>query len=225
MAERGRPRQGEYRRKTQMLAARVKPETRARLRDAAAESRRSITQELEYRLIRSFDEDVTMFERFGGRRNYALMRLIAAAMDQALSISHPLDRNPDWSADPFKYDQFVRVVRYLLEEFRPPGDRDYPTDDEIRRMWLGSQGEQAAAGALLEIKGASPELSLDPKNINPAIRSDLGAWVDRIGRQPGRGPIGRVVGNAEAHRQKAEEMEAEAMSRVKQSPKGARTRK
>ena len=87
MARRGRKPKGEYVGKTKVFSTRLRADTKSALGRAAAKSGRSLSQEVEHRLRRSFDEDRDLFERFGGRENYALLRLIGSCLEYNSSRS------------------------------------------------------------------------------------------------------------------------------------------
>ena len=63
------------------LNMRTTPKTRGQLERAAAESGRSLVQEVETRLERSFLSDDAKFDDFGGKEKYALARLFAVSAD------------------------------------------------------------------------------------------------------------------------------------------------
>jgi hypothetical protein len=57
MARRGRPPKGEYPEKKRVFASRIREDTWEMLQRAAAKSGRSLSQEFEFRLRRSLDDD------------------------------------------------------------------------------------------------------------------------------------------------------------------------
>src|SRR5689334_20687046 len=82
MAEtRGRKPTGNYKLKTDVMSTRIREDTKAALQAAAKARGHSLSQEIELRLRRSFDEDKGLIERFGSRRNYAILRLLGDLMD------------------------------------------------------------------------------------------------------------------------------------------------
>lgn len=68
------------RRKT--TSTRITPETRAQLEEAAAQTGRSLAQEIEFRLEKSFLTDDARFAQFGGKEKFTLCRLFAVCADQ-----------------------------------------------------------------------------------------------------------------------------------------------
>ena len=78
--KRGRPPLPPEEGKRYPLNMRTTKEVREKLEAAASESGRSLTQEVEFRVQQSLRDDEARFEAFGGTHNYALMRLISAAI-------------------------------------------------------------------------------------------------------------------------------------------------
>ncbi len=116
MAKRGRPPKGHYPEKKRVFASRIREDTWAKLREAAARSGRSISQEFEHRLRRGLDEDEKIESTFGDQRTHALMQLAAKAVN-----SMPNLRNPKvhWTADPDLFTQALEVITKTLNIFRP----------------------------------------------------------------------------------------------------------
>lgn len=118
MAERGRKPKGNYKQKTQVFSSRIRADTKAALEEAAKNSGQSLSQEIEYRLRRSFDEDKGMIERLGGRENYAVLRLIGSVMGVMFNAAGSAGC---WLHDPYLFEQLVKTVGVVLQELRPPG--------------------------------------------------------------------------------------------------------
>jgi hypothetical protein len=86
MGRRGPPPKGEYGGKigrTAVLSTRLQPDTRARLVAAKTASGRSLSQELEHRLRRTFIEEDKAVEFYGTEQNAAVVRLIGATIQSA----------------------------------------------------------------------------------------------------------------------------------------------
>lgn len=62
------------------LNMRTTRKVRDRLEAAAIDTGRSLTQEVEYRLQRSFEDEDAIFESFSGEHTYRLMKLLGAAV-------------------------------------------------------------------------------------------------------------------------------------------------
>lgn len=111
---------GEYVGKSQVFSTRIRPDLRSRLEQASKKSGRSLSQEIEHRLRRSFVEDDKIAERFGGRRNYWVMKIIALALEGADAGFHT--KNGNWLDDPVSFDRALGTIRAWLMMIRPPGD-------------------------------------------------------------------------------------------------------
>jgi hypothetical protein len=201
--QRGRKPKGNYKQKTEVFSTRIRADTKAALEAAARERGHSLSQEVEYRLRRSFDEDKGLIEKLGGRENYAVLRLISSLMGvmynpAALSFDEVfLERS--WLHDPYLFDQLLKAIAIVLEQLRPPGSSSVPPvegpmGDALEAM-APLQGVRNAARLLAAVKDAPPDLPLSAADnpVHPAvpfIRHDLGAVGDRIGNQEkGRGLI------------------------------------
>ena len=83
MGRRGPQPKGEYGGKigrTAVLSTRLQPDTRRRLVAATEASGRSLSQELEHRLRRTFIEDDKAVEFYGSQSNAAILKLIGAVI-------------------------------------------------------------------------------------------------------------------------------------------------
>lgn len=176
MGKRGPKPKGPYASKTSVLSTRIRPETRAALESVAKAKRRPLSQEIEHRLRRSFDEDTRIESIFGNAETYGLMRAIASVVNVTATNAAKAIRaarhgkQVDWMSDPYVYDQAVRSIRVILELFRPPGDRSRPplpvpegvpkwrvrkTESEIYGLGEGiTWGEGAAINLLRAIRDA-----------------------------------------------------------------------
>ena len=114
LARRGRPPLAETEGKRSVLNARVTRETRQRLQEAAANSGRSLSQEIEFRLERTFAQDDARYEDFGGEIHHRFFRVLA---DTGQIIGDQSGR--DWFEDGEAYDQWIAAVALLLGQFRP----------------------------------------------------------------------------------------------------------
>jgi len=199
IGQRGRKPRGNYKQKSAVFSTRIRADTKAALEAAAKEQGHSLSQEAERRLRRSFDEDRGLFEKLGGRRNYAVLRLIAALMG---TVSNPYySPETSWLDDRRLFDQLVKMVDTVFAELRPLGP-DQP-EDEVDLAARNVESNQKVAFALLAVRDAPPELPIDATNPATFIRSDLGPVAERIGRQPGRAA---VSGNSLDFRREAEEL-------------------
>jgi TraY domain-containing protein len=111
------------------LSLRVTPDTKRRLDAAATEAGRSLSQEAEFRLERSFERQdlvADVLELAYGPRFAGILVLLA-------EISHvgrfagfvsgkTFEASENWLNDPFAYDQAVTAANLILEGLRPRGD-------------------------------------------------------------------------------------------------------
>ena len=164
---RGRKPKGEYAEKGVTLSTRIRSDTRAALEEAAKASGRSLSQECEHRLRRSFDEDEALIDRLGGRQLYAMFRMIAAAMEltvmQWQQFSSAKDERFDWIADPFGYDQAMKAAISVMDRLRPPGDPTMPAmsapegiPQEIWDTFIKNSGKLMAGSVAKKVAEAEP---------------------------------------------------------------------
>jgi hypothetical protein len=183
MAERrGRRASGNYKQKTHVFSTRITADLREALGVAANNKGHSLSQEVEHRLRRSFDEDIGIIERFGNRRNYSVLRLISSYMD---AIYNPIDLQASWLDDPYVFAQLVKAVSVMLAQLRPPGDPAPPAGSTMALAPDTFQGDVAAAYWLGMVKAAEPDMlpvggNNKETNLAALIRSDLGQIAERI---------------------------------------------
>jgi hypothetical protein len=202
MRRRGPNPKGEYAEKSAVLSTRIREDTRQALTDASKASGRSLSQEIEYRLRRSFDDDARIVDIFGGQQNYAVLRLLSGVMS---AVSNPFLPATGWLDDPYRFNQVLKIINTVLEEFRPIGNPELQTQDEGTRIAGELQAGTVSAMAVDALKRATNELPLDPKNNPfPRIKSDLAPVAARVGNQPGRGI---AMGNWKDILRQAEELE------------------
>lgn len=166
---------GEFQNKSRVLSTRIREDTRKALAEAASASGRSLSQEIEYRLRRSFDNDRMISEKFGNRQNYALLRMLASLFDQA-----PNERK-SWLYDPDNFNHVCDSITRVLLALRPPG-ADAPDD---RDRFFGELNASAVADELGAADAAMPpDESANTLNF---IKADLGDVADRLKALQGSG--------------------------------------
>jgi TraY domain len=124
-AKRGRPAHGEYAGKTDVMSFRIRPDTKADLKRAAAASGRSLSQEAEHRLRRGLDEDETISSFWGDSRTLAMMQLAAQAV---LSLGKVRGAEVHWTADAELFDAAMEKIFGTLQVFRPIVGTSFSTD-------------------------------------------------------------------------------------------------
>jgi hypothetical protein len=116
MATRGRRPKGEYPEKKRVFASRVREDTWAKLKQAAARSGRSVSQEFEHRLRRGLDEDEPIESTWGDPKTLAMMRLAAQAVQ---SLGKVQNAKVHWTADVDLFDAALEAITGTLRVFRP----------------------------------------------------------------------------------------------------------
>jgi hypothetical protein len=137
MGKRGPQPKGEYGGKigrTAVLSTRLQPDTRRRLVAATETSGRSLSQELEHRLRRSFIEDDKAVDFFGSQSNAAIAKLIGTVIQStctnwsvktADSWVPDLHKGPgEWLRDPKLFDEVLTAIVHALMWFKPSGGGD-----------------------------------------------------------------------------------------------------
>src|SRR5881275_67305 len=115
---------GEYVGKSSVFSTRIRPDLRQKLEQAAKKTGRSLSQEIEHRLRRSFVEDEKISEMFGDRRTFLLMQMMAMAIRFKGDKGQP----GEWLENPDDFEIAIAAALAVLEAVRPPGsvDRDNP---------------------------------------------------------------------------------------------------
>jgi hypothetical protein len=191
MGKRGPAPRGEYAGKSQVLSTRIRPDTRKFLTDAAAASGRSLSQEIEHRLRRSFIEDDKITSTFGNRRNYRLMQVIAITVGELYRKDDPTGAERDWLDDPVLFQQAEAAVTALLSSLRPPPSNSAaPSTAAPSNDWVGETlrspvvGLQKMALTFDAIQNADPALPLDRgsrrQHLAALMKGDLGDLADRV---------------------------------------------
>ncbi len=131
---RGRPALDPSDRKSRNLTFRSRGDLRARLDQAASQSERSISEEIEYRLERSFTDQSLMFEAMRltyGPELAGLLLLIGAAMKTTgpragFHSTGSYEAAQHWWNDPYAFGQVAQGVHALILAFKPPGNVTLP---------------------------------------------------------------------------------------------------
>jgi hypothetical protein len=139
------------------LGVRVTPEIKSKLETAARDSGRSINQETELRIERSFVVGDLLSEAlsvaFGERLAGILFVLGTAMIDQGRRITDRTDRRVDWTADSMAYDAAVFAAVRLLEYGRPDGNRASDSDRNVAAQWVDELIEELNGDRADEILG------------------------------------------------------------------------
>lgn len=209
MAKRGRKPKGEYPDKVAVLSTRITAKLRQQLEDASTRSGRSLSQEIESRLSRSFDREEHIKAAFGDRRNYAFCRLISAFVD---GLWNPEKPDQFWLSDPYQYNQAVIGIKGLLEHLRPEGTTELTSKSSVLNIAAELQGSQRMGALIVALLRVDPTMDAPIAN----IRADMSPKVTARIKAP-------FYGNAKMFRAEADRLEqlerAGAESKSKPKPK------
>jgi len=165
MAKRGPKPKATQTGRSVVFSSRMAPELKAALDEAAEKAGRTLSEEIQRRLRRTFVDDEQVAERFGDRQTYRLLQLIATAI-KLVPHSH-LSSGPRefWLQDAGLFDITMKLIVRMLETVRPDGDpsglhvnHDAPSEDvaRIREFFVN----QLADLMWLEVVKADPDLPL-----------------------------------------------------------------
>ena len=169
---------GEYVGKSSVFSTRIRPDLRQKLDQAAKKSGRSLSQEIEHRLRRTFVEDEKISDSFGDRRTFLLMRMMA----MAIRFKGDDKRPGEWLENPDDFEIAIAAALSVLEAVRPPGAVD------SGNPFLAHGVKMKAAGISFdiwnEIKQSNPALPLNQgtraEHWNAMAKADLGEIADRV---------------------------------------------
>lgn len=192
---------GEYAGKSSVFSTRIRPDLRKNLEKAAKASGRSLSQEVEHRLRRSFVEDDKIADAFGDRRTYRLMRMMADAihLSQEQDVTEPRRRalpgvarrayppnkshQPDpvgdnWLDDPLRFRVALAAMRSVVEAIEP---RSWLPDDGESVILPNTLGAVIAGNLWEAVTQANDSIELGSgslaDHINSIARSDIGEDV------------------------------------------------
>jgi hypothetical protein len=174
---RGPQPRGEFEDKRRTLTTRITDITRQRLEAASRTNGRSLSQEIEWRLERSFEQQGALREAMDlwcGRKLAGLLLLLGHVMRMAGANARtlPTDGMPaygwDWFSNAYAYDQAVRAAKCAFERYRPDGDPSILPNGEQAVGWSG-RGEALTDAVLDAIAAAKDQFELEGE-----VRARLG---------------------------------------------------
>jgi hypothetical protein len=197
---RGRPPVPAETRKRNNVTIRMRDELKAKVEQSADAHQRSISQEIERHLERSFDQDQRLEDVFGSADLFGLLRVVGAAMDVAgKSAAFMATRSPEasrgWIDHPDAYDQALQAAVDVLQRLRPPGKvelpdrrppahhpkppgyRDMVTGREVTEEEFYRIGKERMAKDKPAVRLASRQLDSE------ATRANLGRLADRLDKE------------------------------------------
>jgi hypothetical protein len=186
MGKRGPQPKGEYGGKvgrTAVLSTRLQPDTRKRLVAATVVSGRSLSQELEHRLRRTFTEDDKAVDFYGSLSNAAIVKVLGAVIRSTCTswLAKTADgwvpdvhKDPgEWLRDPKLFEEVLRAIVHALMWFKPKGSRDE------QFLFYHSTAERI----INEIRAADPSLPMDkrstPQHAMALLKDGLGDLARR----------------------------------------------
>jgi hypothetical protein len=168
----GRKPKGEYSGKSLVFSTRISPELREALEKSANSSGRSVSQEVEHRLRRSFAEDETIVDLFGSRQTYRIMRMMADAVHisqrQGEFVGRP-DVVFDWITNPAAFHLARQAIISILDMIEPGGIRG--TEAEMQAASV--LGHAVAATLWEKVSVADSAIPPAKKGRAAAYKSDL----------------------------------------------------
>ena len=168
---------GEYAGKSSVFSTRIRPDLRRYLEKAAKTSGRSLSQEVEHRLRRSFVEDDKIADAFGDRRTYRLMRMMADAihLSQELDMTEPRRRALPQEQD--VAEPRGRAPRTGARRADPPNKPRQP--DPVGDNWLDDPFRFRVALAAMRsvVVAIEPRSSLPDDGESMIIPNTLGAVI------------------------------------------------
>ncbi len=147
---------GEYAGKSSVFSTRIRPDLRQKLEQGAKQSGRSLSQEIEHRLRRSFVEDEKISDAFGDRRTYLIMKMIAMGINLPRMREEP---DVSWLDDPYYFDLSIGTALSILEAIRPKGEITAPEND-IVRLVADLRAEGTAQSLWGKVLRANPSLPI-----------------------------------------------------------------
>jgi hypothetical protein len=169
---------GEYVGKSSVFSTRIRPDLRQKLEQAAKKSGRSLSQEIEHRLRRTFVEDEKTAENFGDRRTFLLMRMMA----MAIRFKGDDDQPGKWLENPEDFEIAIAAALSVLEAVRPPGP--IGSGNPFLAHFVRTKAEGISFDIWNEIKKADPALPITrgthADHWNAMTKADLGEIADRV---------------------------------------------
>jgi hypothetical protein len=178
MAKKGRKPKGEYSGKSLVFSTRITPQLRKALEKAANSSGRSVSQEVEHRLSRTFKEDGDIVDLFGSRQTYRLMRMMADAVHVGSKDGEPVD----WLSDPVAYVLARAAINSILD-FVAPNEVEAAINNPLLQSYSNAKGALRARLMWSDVRSGDLALPLgrgSPDEAQKSVaKSDLLNLLDR----------------------------------------------
>ncbi len=116
---RGRPPLPAGQGKRASFTTRLREDLKKRLEDTARRAGHSLSEEIEFRLERSFlEQDIIEVAAFGGRDRYLLMKLLATGITLLEE-----ETSGKWNQNATTFSAVKGMINSVLESFQPEGAR------------------------------------------------------------------------------------------------------
>ena len=126
---RGPAPKGEYAGKAKTINTRVTPDLRGWLDKAAIQNRRSLSQEIENRLLQTFTDEQKLADQFGDHRTALILRLVASHLN---GVRNPENPEAHWLDDPRAFAFGMDVLFWTMDKIRPKEPPDAENLERIR---------------------------------------------------------------------------------------------
>ena len=154
------------RRKT--TSTRITPETRAQLEEAAAQSGRSLAQEMEFRLEQSFRRDDEDLEAWGRRGAKSAWRACAGLANTLAARGEQ-----DWLTDPETFQHVQRATAAILYMVGPEGPKIEGAHD--------AEGVEAAVTEFVKLVKAKHGMDLLDSDVLKRLKLREQGFSDAVG--------------------------------------------
>jgi len=188
---RGPAPKGDYAGKAKTINTRATPDLREALEQAAKKSGRSLSQEIETRLRRTFREEDDLAKRFG---SVAAARFFQATAQIMNLMRNPENPEADWLQDPYSFLLAAEVLHTSLYLVRPK-----EATDGFLAHGLKAELEPAETTETFwrETANSNPSLPLDPRLSFKEwfvrhLKGAIPEIVERAGERAGSPPRERL---------------------------------
>jgi hypothetical protein len=197
----GRKPRGEYSGKSLVFSTRISPELRGAMEKAAKSSGRSLSQEVEHRLRRSFAEDETIVDLFGSRQTYRVMRMMADAIHicQRPDVERP-EVSFDWITNPAAFHLARQAIISILDMIEPDG---LPGTDAEMKAGI-ALGHGVAAMMWDKVRTADSAIPVSKKSRAAVYKADLSDVLPRTADPAHDKTLKRKVASARKARRSSE---------------------
>jgi hypothetical protein len=180
------------------LGLKVTPEIKNRLDAATADTGRTQSQEAEWRLDRSFQQQHLLDQVFDlsyrDPQLVALLLQLGEAMRDTITSTTGSIRNPAWVDNPWAFEQVARAATFIIEAHRPEGEIQPPNATVLPYL-----GERIARGVLAGVTAYNDRPPYEDASPSPvreirAARARTSPSILARLRKRDQGPTATIVG-------------------------------